>query len=150
MKLLFIPSSEHRFRLFLTAILFGLSVVNSNSKADVVPLTPEQNLAVLAKFMPNRFSGDTNFEICARSWRQNRSPDFCDEYYREVREFAEENAGGLTEDLFFHMIDFYIGLHDQADPKCKSIGERTTKYCGNMYSELYKNLLKEFKGHYGY
>ncbi|QFT31548.1 hypothetical protein FIV00_13720 [Labrenzia sp. THAF82] len=136
------------YRLFislLSALTVTLAVNSTTVRAEIMPLNGEQNLAVIAYFMPENYSGNSEFEQCARLWRVNKNADFCEEYYSEIVAFAEERAGSLSKGLLFRMIDFYLGSIDRLDASCRVYStEENLIRCGQERAKLRKKLLKDF------
>ncbi|WP_299472549.1 hypothetical protein [uncultured Roseibium sp.] len=97
---------------FAMVCLLLFSALPKAAKADFVPLSPEQNMALVAQFMTTYFLGDDEFKSCAQSWRQEIFATRCKPYLERVEAFAKERAGSLDEKLLRNMIDFYMGLDE--------------------------------------
>ncbi|MET1412195.1 hypothetical protein ABVF61_08020 [Roseibium sp. HPY-6] len=134
----------HRILGFATACLLPITA----AKADFVPLSHEQNLALIADFMTGNFFGDDEFKSCAQSWRQGIFETRCKAYLERVEVFAKERAGSLDTKLLNNMIDYYMGLDEVYSTDCRLFQDQEHADCMENRRVGRSRLLEEFKDAY--
>ena len=128
-----------------TVVLWLVLGPVQSAYADIFPASPEQKEAALAFYLLDRYGGDSDFEACARAWRDGKSVGECRDYYREIETFSERIVGHLSEWLLIGMIDFYLGYIDDLGEGCKSGKSIAKEECREERIELLDGLLEEFR-----